>query len=171
MPKKKKPTVKKPTVGWREWVQLPALNINAIKVKVDTGAKTCALHAYYVEPFEKDGKNWVRFGMHPQQGSLKDAIECEAPLADQRKVTDSGGHTETRYVIITTVKLADMQFDTEITLTNRDTMRFRMLLGRNALNNRFIVDPVQSFLHGKIPEYESTEIENLDNEDSNSVEE
>ncbi|MDE1464932.1 ATP-dependent zinc protease family protein [Spartinivicinus poritis] len=138
----------KVTVGWREWVSLPGLNINTIKAKVDTGAKTCALHAYYIDPYDKDGETWVKFGIHPIQLDTDTSVECHARLADQRYVTDSGGHSEQRFVIITTLVVGREQFDAEITLTNRDSMRFRMLLGRNALNNRFTVDPVESFLLG-----------------------
>ncbi|WP_163836275.1 ATP-dependent zinc protease family protein [Spartinivicinus ruber] len=136
------------TIGWREWISLPALNINHIKAKVDTGAKTCALHAYYINPYEKDGETWVKFGIHPIQLNTDTSVECHARLVDQRNVTDSGGHLEQRYVIITTLIAGTQKFDSELTLTNRDSMRFRMLLGRNALNNRFVVDPVKSFLLG-----------------------
>jgi len=137
------------TVGWREWCSLPDLGLPQIKAKVDTGAKTSCLHAFSVEPFVKDEKPWVRFGMHPNQHNTKIEIFCEAEVTDQRDVTDSGGHAEKRYVILTEVILGDRQWPIEVTLTNRDSMRFRMLLGRTAMENRITVNPSASFLLGK----------------------
>lgn len=137
------------TVGWREWVRLPDLHIDAIKAKVDTGAKTCALHAFYVTPFEENSEKWVRFGIHPNQDESETAVDCVARLSDQREVTDSGGHVEQRYVILTSLVVGDEEFDIEVTLTDRENMRYRMLLGRNALNNRFLVNPVESHLLGE----------------------
>ncbi|MDQ2077600.1 ATP-dependent zinc protease [Marinimicrobium sp. ABcell2] len=136
------------TIGWREWVNLPGLGAVVTKAKIDTGARTSALHAYYVEPFRRDGKNWVRFGLHPLQGDKDTAVDCEAPVVDRRQVTDSGGHREMRYVIATPVQLGAARFDVEVTLTDRENMRFRMLLGRTALKARFLVDSNRSFLLG-----------------------
>lgn len=135
-------------IGWREWVTLTQFAATHIKAKVDTGAKTSALHTYYVVPFERDGAAWVRFGLHPLQGNNQNSIECEAPVKDRRQVTDSGGHTEWRFVIETTLTLNDQNFTAEITLTDRENMRFRMLLGRSALKHRYLVDSAKSFVLG-----------------------
>lgn len=135
------------TIGWQEWGILPELNINPIHMKVDTGAKTSCLHAFKLEPFERDGQEWLRIFMHPEQGSLREQV-CEAPVYDKRDVTDSGGHTETRYVIRTRLQLGTFDEPIELTLTNRDTMKFRMLLGRQAMRGNFVVDPQASHLLG-----------------------
>jgi hypothetical protein len=136
----------KPTLGWREWVALPELGIENIKAKVDTGARTSALHAFYLQPFTRDDRTWVRFGIHPQQRSDSVEVHCEAPVTDRRTVTDSGGHSEERYVITTLVTLGDQPVEMEMTLTDRENMRFRMLLGRTAIRGHFLVDPGRSYL-------------------------
>lgn len=141
-------TQDKQVIGWREWVILTQFAATPIKAKVDTGAKTSALHTYYVHPFERNGATWVRFGLHPLQGNSSKNIECEAPVKDRREVTDSGGHTELRYVIETTLALNNKTFTVEITLTDRENMRFRMLLGRSALKNLYLVDSGRSFVLG-----------------------
>lgn len=135
-------------IGWREWVELPSFGQVVTKAKIDTGARTSALHAFYVEPFQREGRDWVRFGLHPHQGDIETQIECEARVVDRRKVTDSGGHAEMRYVISTQLKLGKVEFNAELTLTDRENMRFRMLLGRRALKGLFLVDSDQSFLLG-----------------------
>ncbi|KFZ31296.1 ribosomal protein S6 modification protein [Pseudidiomarina salinarum] len=136
------------TLGWREWGALPDLGIPALKMKVDTGARTSCLHAFRLEPFDKDGEDWLRIWLHPEQDSDREQI-CEARIHDQRPVTDSGGHTELRYVIKSTLRLGTFSQPIELTLTNRDTMKFRMLLGRQAMRGHFLVDPDASYLIGK----------------------
>ena len=142
---------KKPIVlGWREWVELPELGIPAIKAKIDTGAKTSTLHAFRQEIFRKNGVEFIRFWIHPLQRRKKIELVCEARVLDQRLVKDSGGHEEQRYVIMSTAGLGKRQWPIEITLTSRDTMTFRMLLGRSALTQgHFIVNPQASYLTGR----------------------
>ena len=141
--KKKK---KLQVIGWREWVTLPELGIDKIKAKVDTGARTSALHAFALEPFSENGKDRIRFDIHPLQNNTEVTITCVADVVDYRRVTDSGGHSEMRYVICTPVSLGDKNWPIEITLTERDSMLFRMLLGRGAIRKRFSVNPARSFI-------------------------
>lgn len=135
-------------IGWREWLSLPDLNIDRIKAKIDTGARTSALHAFFVEPFVENGVDMVRFGVHPLQKRLDLEVVCHYPVKDYREVSDSGGHTEMRYVIETDIRLGERQWPIEMTLTNRDSMKFRMLLGRTAIQD-FAVIPEQSYLFGR----------------------
>lgn len=143
MPRTKKST---PVIGWREWVALPALGIPAIKVKADTGARTSALHAFNLTTIEGEGVVMVRFDVHPFQRSARDTVTVEAPLLDERYVRNSGGQLELRQVIRTSVALQGRQWQIDLTLTNRDAMGFRMLLGREALRGKFLVDPSRSYL-------------------------
>ena len=140
----------KPLLVWREWVHLPDLNLGPVKAKVDTGARTSCLHAFELEPFEKDGELRVRFKVHPLQRDDSCVVDCEAPVSDQRPVTDSGGNTEQRYVIVTRLRLGAWEGPVEMTLTSRDTMRFRMLIGRTTMKaGGFVVDPALSYQMGR----------------------
>jgi len=140
-----------PTVlGWREWVDLPDLELGRIKAKVDTGARTSCLHAFELEPFEQDGQPWIRFKVHPIQKDDGLVIQCHAPVCDQRPVTDSGGHTEQRYVICTRMRIGNWDQAVEMTLTGRDNMRFRMLIGRTTLKaGGFLVNSGLSYQTGR----------------------
>ena len=139
----------KPVLGWREWLGFPGLGITQIKAKVDTGARTSCLHAFFVEPFDREGKDWVRFGIHPLQGDTEEVAICEAPVKDKRVVRDSGGHEEMRYVVQTPVSIGAQEHMIEVTLTDRDTMKFRALLGRTAIRGHYLVDSSRSYLQGK----------------------
>lgn len=137
-----------PRVGWREWVSLPALGVPAIKAKIDTGARTSALHAFALERYRERGKSRVRFLVHPLQRRRDIVISASAEIVDERVISDSGGHRERRLVIMTPVRLGEVEWEMELTLTDRTSMRFRMLLGRSALRNRFLVDPGASYVAG-----------------------
>lgn len=135
------------TLGWREWLSLPELGIQRVKAKIDTGARTSALHAFRVETFAEQGITKVKFDIHPCQYSTERVIHCIADLLDVRWVTDSGGHREQRYVICTTLTIGAESWPIELTLTKRDDMRFRMLLGRSAVRDKNIkIDPSASYL-------------------------
>lgn len=138
-------------IGWREWIALPELGVDWVKAKVDTGARTSSLHAWNIREFERDGHAWVRFVLHPEQRDDSYEIEVEAPLCERRHVRPSTGKRQLRPVIETSVVVHGQRFTTEITLASRDAMGFRMLLGRQALRERFLVDSAQSFVGGKRP--------------------
>lgn len=137
---------KNPTIiGFREWISLPDLNLVAMKAKIDTGAKTSSLHAFEIRHVKKGGKSYVRFKVHPIQKNLEIVVSCIAPMVDRRIVTDSGGHKENRYVIHTTIQMGHEKKVIELTLSNRETMKYRMLIGREALK-QYYIDPTQSYL-------------------------
>lgn len=137
-------------LGWQEWCALPKLRIPAIKTKMDTGAKTAALHASEIEPFHRQGQSFVRFNVHPLQRNHLLQQHCTAPIVDQRLITNSGGHKELRYIIHTRIHLGTLAWDIEVSLTNRDPMVFRMLLGREALKGHSIIDPAKILCQGKM---------------------
>ncbi len=135
-----------PTIGWREWVALPLLDIAKVKAKIDTGARSSSLHAFDIQSFERDGVTLLRFVVHPVQRDVSTTIVAEAVLLDERSVRNSGGHAELRPVIQTMVMVGQLEWPIELTLTDRDAMGFRMLLGRQAVRRRFLVDAGESYL-------------------------
>jgi ribosomal protein S6--L-glutamate ligase len=143
---KKKKEKQKLIVGWREWAQLPELDIDMIKVKVDTGAKTSALHAFQVIPFSLMGQDWVEFDLHPIQDNDSIVHTCACPIVDYRWITSSNGQRQQRFVIRTTLRIGEFQSRIEISLASRDEMGFRMLVGRDAIKGHLLVDPSHSFL-------------------------
>ena len=148
MSSKKRPARHR-TIGWREWVAFPDLGVAAIKAKVDTGARTSSIHAFDLREIRRDGQVYLRFKIHPEQRSSRPEIEVELPLVARRRVRDSGGKLEDRPVVSTAIELMGERWPIELTLTRRDMMGFRMLLGRRAIRGRFVVDPGGSFYGGK----------------------
>jgi ribosomal protein S6--L-glutamate ligase len=137
-------------LGWEEWVVLPELGLPAIKAKVDTGARTSALHAFYVEPFGPARARKVRFGVHPVPRRYDIEVECVARLVDRREVRSSNGEREQRYVIETPIRIGEREWPIEVTLTDRNIMTYRMLLGRQAISSDVLVDPSASFLQPRL---------------------
>jgi hypothetical protein len=139
----------KQVVGWREWVALPRIGVQRIKAKLDTGARSSALHAFNVKPLHRDGKLFVQFDVHPFQRNDEVYRTCEAEAVDYRWITNSGGGREKRFVIVTALQMGDDAWPVEVTLTDRDQMGFRMLIGRTAMERRLVIDPTVSYRLGK----------------------
>lgn len=135
--------------GWREWVSLPGAGVDWIKAKLDTGARTSAVHAFDIEEIARSGVPWVRFSIHPWQRSAEDAVTVELPIHDKRHVRSSSGHAEERYVVLMDVNMMGQVHRAEMTLSRRDEMGFRMLLGRQLLREGYLVDPGRSYLGGR----------------------
>ena len=136
-------------IGWREWVELPDLGIRKIKAKIDTGARSSSLHAFDVRTVERDGKQFAQFKVHPLQRNTKKTVTCEAEILEFRTVKSSSGHSQKRPVILTTIEVLGEEWQIEVTLANRDEMGFRMLLAREAVRGRFLVDAGISFYSGQ----------------------
>ncbi|MEQ8841637.1 MAG: RimK/LysX family protein [Acidimicrobiales bacterium] len=147
--KRSEPSRPKTVIGWREWVGLPDCGVPRIKAKVDTGARTSALHAFSLEEFVEGDTLWVRFEVHPDQRSSEGAVIVTAPIVEHRRIRSSNGTVQNRPVIRTTLEAVNHRIPIDVTLTNRDEMGFRMLIGRAALRKRFLVDPTRSYCGGK----------------------
>jgi len=143
--KKREPTL----IGWREWAGFPDLGVERIKAKVDTGAKTSAIHAYRIVTETREGELWATFTLHPAQKKRLPEVRCAARIVDRRRIRSSNGAEEARYIIETRLRLGAVERTIELSLARRDEMGFRLLLGRDALRKRFLVDPGASFLLGK----------------------
>ncbi len=154
--------IKKPRglllIGWREWCALPQLGIPAIKVKIDTGARTSAMHAFNIQSQMKKGRDFVSFSVFPIQADKNIMVNCEAPVVDKRVVTSSTGHRELRFIILTQITLGQQTREIELSLSNRDPLKFRMLLGREALKNLAVIDATRSFCQGR---YKKNDLKNL----------
>lgn len=144
----------KTIIGWQEWCELPSLHLPAIKAKIDTGAKTSAIHASEIRPFHRHGELFVHFIVHPLQRIRALERHCTAPVVDHRVIMSTSGHKELRYVIRTPICLGDLDWEIDISLTNREPMAFRMLLGRDALRDHFMIEPGRFLIHGKLTKRE-----------------
>ena len=140
---------KLPVIGWREWISFPQLGVGPIKAKLDTGARSSSLHAFDLVTFERDGKTYIRFQVHPIQRSGEDAVEVEAEVLEYRRVRSSSGQSARRPVIVTAVEVLGKSWPIELTLANRDQMGFRVLLGREAFRRRLLVDAGRSYYGGR----------------------
>jgi hypothetical protein len=138
-------------LGWREWLSLPQWGVDFVKAKIDTGARSSSLHAFDLRTFERDAQEWVKFEIHPWQRSTADMVTADAPVVGWRDVRSSSGSIDRRPVVRTTLVIAGMFFDADVTLTRRDEMGFRMLIGREAIRRRFVVDPAISYCGGRPP--------------------
>jgi len=138
-------------IGWREWISMPDLEIDEIKAKIDTGARSSVLHAVNIERFRSRGRDMVHFDVHPHQNDAAKAVPAEAELIEERKVKSSTGHVEVRPVVLISVRIRGRQWTTDFTLTSRSDMGFRVLLGRRSLSGRFLVDTKRSFVAGRPP--------------------
>ena len=141
-------SVTKPIIGWREWVSLPDLGIKFIKAKIDTGARSSSLHAFDLEIYEQDQEQWARFKVNPVQRNEQWEIVSTAPVIDMRSIRSSSGQSEIRPVVKTNVVMMGQTFEIELTLTDRNQMGFRMLLGREAFRRRFLIDSGKSYRSG-----------------------
>ena len=141
----------KATIGWREWVALPAFGVEEIKAKIDTGARTSALHAYALKTKSVGDETVAYFEIHPIQRSAAKPVAVKVPIAGWRTVTSSNGVSESRPFIVTPVTIGTSTWDIEVTLARRDEMGFRLLLGRQAVRKRFLIDPGRSFLVPRSP--------------------
>ncbi|MEO1136308.1 MAG: RimK/LysX family protein [Pseudomonadota bacterium] len=144
--RKKKKKRDRPLIGWREWAGLPDFEISGINAKIDTGAKSSAIHAFRIKEVMLDGEPHVEFYLHPVQRRKTPEIFCRAPVVDMRVIRSSNGQEEERYVIATKLRLGDRSWKIDLTLANRDAMGFRMLIGRDALRRKFLIDPGASYL-------------------------
>ncbi|MBI1365136.1 MAG: ATP-dependent zinc protease [Alphaproteobacteria bacterium] len=148
--KKTRKTKRAPaTIGWREWAAFPALGAERIKAKIDSGAKTSAIHAFKVKVVRRADGEWAEFRLHPLQKSKTPEIKCAAPIVDRRRIRSSNGAVEERIIIRTMLRLGAREWPIELSLAKRDEMGFRLLLGRSAIRRRFVIDPGASFLLGK----------------------
>lgn len=149
-------------IGWNEWCQLPTLGIPAIRAKVDTGAQTSAIHAFNIQTESIKGQTQVVFEVHPIQANDNVIIQCQAPVVDKRYIMSSNGHKERRFVIAAQLNIADKSWEVELTLSNRDPLRYRMLLGREAMKGRVLINPSLSCHQGQVTKKQLQSIYHID---------